>query len=214
VACALFCLFAASSAAGADPLEHALGLDRDGFHEEAASAWEEIIASRPGEGLLLFARLKLSSTCLDIGRPDQAVAQAEAAVALAPSSFDAHFHLANARSRMQDHAGARAAFMKAAELRPDEGLGLVGLALTQFAGGDPGLALETLTAAKAVFKKKRNIQWYQDTRIMMQQIKGFAKYPPDFANLWIENNLRLVRETYEKTLFNDDPPLAAQSPLR
>ena len=214
LAAAFLCLLPAFAGAdaGSESLEKALALDRDGFYEDAAAAWETIIAAEPEKNILLLAHLKLSSTCLDIARLDQAVATAQAATRLAPASYDAYFHLANARSRQKDYTGSRTAFEKAVELRPGEGLGFIGLALSLFAGGDSAGALKTLADAKAVFKKKRNIQWYQDTRIMMQQIKGFAKYPPNFADLWLENNLRLVRETYEKTIFVDGPPLAGQNP--
>ena len=36
---------------------------------------------------------------------------------------------------------------------------------------------------------------------MVHQIKGFAKYPPNFSDLWLENSLELVRHTYEKAVF-------------
>lgn len=198
--------------AAAVSLEDAMALDRDGFHDEAVGAWKKIIASEPGKGLLLLARLKLSSSYMKTAQLPESVAAADAATTLAPANYDAQFHLANAKSQMRDFPGGLAAYRKAIKIRPSEGLGYVGLALTQFASGDSKSALKTLEDAKTVFKKKRNIQWYQDTRIMMQQIKGFAKYPPNFADLWLENNLRLVRETYEKTVFNIDATLQAVNP--
>ena len=53
-----------------------------------------------------------------------------------------------------------------------------------------------------LFKAKRNISWYRDTRVMVAQIKHFAKFPPSFSNLWLKNNLKVVRDTYEKAVFD------------
>ena len=51
-------------------------------------------------------------------------------------------------------------------------------------------------------KAKKNISWYRDTRVMIGQIKHFAKFPPHFSTLWITNNLKLVRDTYENTILD------------
>jgi len=198
--------FLLAGPASAASLDKALALDSDGFHEDAAAEWKSIIDSGPEPALLLFAHLKLSSAYMKVAELGLAVDTAKAAAALAPGDYDAQFHLANSQSRTGNHQAASAAFKQTVEIRPDEGLGYVGLALNQFALGDRGGAIKTLEEAKAVFKKKRNIQWYQDTRIMIQQIRDFAKYPKNFANLWLKNNLSLVRETYEKTVFIGDGP--------
>jgi len=203
---AALAIFLLAGPAGAASLDKALKLDSDGFHEDAAAEWKSIIDSGPEPALLLFSHLKLSSAYMKIAELGLAVDAAKAAATLAPGDYDAQFHLANSLSRTGDHQAASAAFKQTVKIRPDEGLGYVGLALNQFAEGDRKAAITTLEEAKVVFKKKRNIQWYQDSRIMIQQIKDFAKYPKNFADLWLKNNLSLVRETYEKTVFSGDGP--------
>ena len=198
--------------AGWQQVDAALALDKDGFLEEAAVAWEEIIASQEDEGLLALAHLKLSSTYLNLGQLEKSVEIARTLTANLPNDFDAFFHLANARAKMADYPGSTRAFENTVRIRPKEGLGWVGLALALFGNGDSATALKKLKTAQSIFKKKRNIQWYQDTRILQQQIKGFAKYPPNFANLWLTNNLALVRGTYEKTIFNLDARRKAMTP--
>ena len=88
-----------------------------------------------------------------------------------------------------------------ARLDPDKGLGYAGLALCYFGNRDQEKAIALLKEAKAVFKKKKNISWHRDTRIMINQIRTFEKYPPNFSNLWLTNNLKTVRETYEKRIL-------------
>ena len=83
-----------------------------------------------------------------------------------------------------------------------EGLGYVGLGLTLFGYRNSEKAIEVLLKANKLFKEKRNISWYRDTRVMVAQIKHFAKFPPSFSNLWLKNNLKVVRDTYEKVVFN------------
>ena len=198
---------------GQQQVDKALALDKDGFLEEATTVWEGIIASEEDEGLLALAHLKLSSTYLNLGQLGKSIEIASTLIANQPNDFDAHFHLANAKAKKADYPGSIEAFENTVRIRPKEGLGWVGLALALFGNGNPAAALEKLKTAQSIFKKKRNIQWYQDTRILQQQIKGFAKYPPKFADLWRTNNLALVRETYEKTIFNLDARREGTAPI-
>ena len=82
------------------------------------------------------------------------------------------------------------------------GLGYVGLGLSLFGNNDSKNAIEVLLKANKLFKEKKNISWYRDTRVMIGQIKHFSKFPPSFSNLWLKNNLDLVRNTYEKGVFD------------
>ncbi len=192
------CAFAET---GQSLVEKAQRLDKDGFFQEAVAAWEQLLQSNPSAETAALARLKLSSTYLKLGQPTKARATVKELTETSPDHFDAQFHLANTEAVMKNFPAAIQAYEKAVALRPDEGLGYVGLALCQFGNGNPDAAVENLQAAKKIFKKKKNIPWYRDARIAIQQIKGFAKYPKNFADLWLENNLVLVRNTYEKQVF-------------
>ena len=201
----LFLLIAASplGAATVDELyQKALQLDKDGFLDEAAQAWEQLLKSNPEQPLQTLAALKLSSTYLKLTEPFKAVETLKQLTVSQPNHFDAQFHLGNALAKIKNYPEAIDAFKKTIELRPDEGLGNVGLALAYFGNRQPDDATQQLQVAKKIFKKKKNISWYRDSRIMVAQIKGFAKYPPNFSDLWLSNNLELVRNTYEKVVFN------------
>ena len=78
----------------------------------------------------------------------------------------------------------------------------VGLGLSLFGSSDSEGAIKILLKANKLFKAKKNIPWYRDTRVMIGQIKHFAKFPPHFSTLWITNNLKLVRDTYENTILD------------
>jgi len=201
----LLMMIATAGAQTADSLfQEALRLDKEGFLEEAAETWEKLLAAHPGKELESITRLRLSSTYLKIAQPFKAVEVVKALTISQPQNFDAQFHLANALAKIKSFPEAAASFQKAVELRPGEGLGYVGLALCLFGDRNPGAATEQLQEAKKIFKQKKNISWYRDARIMVHQIDSFEKYPPSFSDLWLENNLDLVRNTYEKTVFNLD----------
>jgi len=183
-------------------LEKAQALDKDGFWNEATEAWEKIATTNTNSKLAIYARLRLGATYLKLGQFQQAIDTAQATVQVYPDNFDAHFHLANSLSALRKFSEATEAYQKTTTLKPDEGLGYVGLGLSLFGNSDSKKAIETLLKAKKLFKDKKNISWYRDTRYMVAQIKDFAKYPPSFSNLWLKNNLTVVRDTYEKTVFD------------
>jgi tetratricopeptide (TPR) repeat protein len=182
--------------------QKALQLDKEEFFDEAAQTWEQLLKSNPEKPLQTFATLKLSSTYLKLTEPLKAVETLKKLTRSQPDHFDAQFHLGNALAKIKNYPEAIDAFKKTIELRPNEGLGNVGLALAYFGNRQPDAAIQQLQKAKKIFKKKKNISWYRDSRIMVAQIKGFAKYPPSFSDLWLANNLELVRNTYEKAVFN------------
>lgn len=190
-------------AASVDALyQKAIRLDKEGFFDEAAQAWKQLIKSNPENSLQTFATLKLSSTYLKLSEPFKAVETLKQLTLSQPDHFDAQFHLGNALAKIKNYPEAIDAFKKTIKLKPNEGLGHVGLALAHFGNRQPDAAIQQLQESKKIFKKKKNISWYRDARIMVAQIKGFAKYPPNFSDLWLANNLELIRNTYEKAVFN------------
>ena len=182
--------------------QKALKLDKQGFWDESAKTWEQLLQSNPDKRLLTLGTLKLSSTYLKLAEPFKAVEILKGLAESQPDHYDVQFHLGNAEGKIKSYPGAIAAFQKVVELRPDEGLGNVALALAYFGNRQPDPAKEQLQKAKKIFKKKKNISWYRDARIMVHQINGFAIYPANFSDLWLENNLELVRNTYEKQVFH------------
>lgn len=179
-------------------------LDKDGFLEEATETWEQVLKAQPDKHLQALTQLRLSSTYIKLAQTVKAMEVSKSLALSQPDHFDAQFHLGNAQSKLKNYPEAIGAYKKTIELRPDEGLGYIALALAHFGNSDPDAAVEQLKVAKKIFKKKKNISWYRDARIMIQQIKGFAPYPPNFADLWLANNLDLVRNTYEKNVFNPE----------
>ena len=93
-------------------------------------------------------------------------------------------------------------YKKTTAVKPKEGLSYVGLGLSLFGNGNSESAIKTLLKANKLFKEKKNISWYGDTRVMIAQVKHFEKFPPHFSNLWLATNLKLVHDTYEKNVFN------------
>ena len=182
-------------------LEKAQTLDRDGFWGESIETWSKLATTATNPKLVIYARLKLGNTYLKLGQFQQSIDTAQATVQLHPDNFDAHFHLANSLSALKRFPEAIEAYEKTTILKPEEGLGYVGQGLSLFGNGDSKKAIEVLLKAKILFKDKRNISWHRDTRVMVTQIKHFAKFPPSFSNLWLKNNLKVVRDTYEKTVF-------------
>jgi len=200
---ALFLTAATASAETATALyQKAAQLDKDGFLGEAALTWEQVLEKQPEKNLQTLTKLRLSSTYIKLAETFKAVEVVRSLVLSQPDLFDAQFHLGNAQSKLKNFPDAIKAYKKTTQLRPDEGLGYIALALAYFGDRNPDAAVEQLKVAKKIFKKKKNISWYRDARIMVQQIKGFAPYPPNFADLWLANNLDLVRNTYEKNVFD------------
>ena len=196
---------APTGAETADALyQKAATLDKDGFLEEAAETWEQVLQTQPEKHLRTLVQLRLSGTYIKLAKTFRAVEVAQSLVLSQPDLFDAQFHLGNAQSKLKNYSEAIEAYKKTIQLRPDEGLGYIALSLTYFGNRNPSAAIEQLREAKKIFKRKKNISWYRDARIMVQQIRGFAPYPPNFADLWLANNLDLVRNTYEKNVFNPE----------
>lgn len=199
----VFLTAATTGAETADALyQKAAALDKDGFLDEAAETWEQVLQAQPGKHLQTLTQLRLSGTYLKLAETFKAVEVAQSLALSQPDLFDAQFHLGNAQSKLKNYSEAVEAYKKTIQLRPDEGLGYIALSLAYFGNKNPSAAVEQLKEAKKIFKRKKNISWYRDARIMVQQIKGFAPYPPNFADLWLANNLDLVRNTYEKNVFN------------
>lgn len=180
----------------------AMALEKDGFLEDAATVWTQLMESNPDPKLGAIARLKLSSASFKLTQFQKSIDLAQELVNEQPDLFDAQFHLANSLSGIRKFPKAINVYKETVRIRPGEGLGYVGLAIVQFADRDTPSAVETLQAAKKIFKKKKNISWYRNCRIMVEQMKHFGHFPPNFSDLWVTNNLKLVRDTYEKSLFD------------
>jgi tetratricopeptide (TPR) repeat protein len=180
-------------------------LMEDGFYDEAKGQFEKVASLDSGNALGISARLKISDVYFKQNRFEAALQIAEKVVAEKPENYDAQFHLACAFAKMKRYEETAQAFAKTVELRPEEGLGLVGQGLAVFGKGEVAPAVQIILQAKDVFKKKRNIPWHRNVRIMVNQMKNFEKYPQKFANLWLENNFKMVYETYAEFIFQ--PPI-------
>ena len=176
-------------------------LMEDGFYDEAKDQFKKVAGLNPGNVIGLSARLKISDIFFKQSRFEEALQIAEQVVAEKPESYDAQFHLACAFAKLKRYEETAQAFAKTIELRPEEGLGLVGQGLAVFGKGEVEPAVQIILRAKELFKKKRNIPWHRNVRIMINQMKNFEKYPQNFANLWLENNFKLVYETYAEFIF-------------
>jgi tetratricopeptide (TPR) repeat protein len=197
----LFGVPAANAQSPDDLFNQAMSLDKDGFLEESAEVWEKLIAANPEDSLKKNAQLKLASTLFKLLKFKKSEQLVRDLIVSDASNYHAHFHLANILSAQRKYSEAIPEFQKVLELRPQEGLGFVGLALSRFGNREADIAIKLVRSARAIFRKKKNIVWTQNMRIMVQQIKGFAIYKPSFSELWLENNIKLVRRTYERKLF-------------
>ncbi len=182
-------------------LEKAQTLNRNGFLDEAAVVWEKLATTDTDPNRTVYARLMVGNTYLKLQQFQKSIDTMEAIAQSHPDNFDAHFHLANSLNALKKFPEAITAFEKTTALRSEEGLGYVGLGLSLFGNRDSKKAIEALLKANKLFKLKKNISWYRDTRVMVAQIKHFAKFPPSFSDLWLTNTLKLVRDTYEKSVF-------------
>lgn len=130
----------------------------------------------------------------------------EEAVKLAkrhPDDFHVQFNLGNMTSAIRKYPEAVKSYQKIVTSHPKEGLSYVGLGLSLFGDRKTDESVKTLRQVRKLFKKQKNISWYQNVRIMIGQIKSFAPYPPDFSDLWLTNTLKDVRDTYRDTLFRE-----------
>ena len=183
-------------------LEKARNLDKDEFFEDAVKYWEKTLDANPPPDIILYAKLKLTNTYSRLGKLDKTAEMSRALTESNPGHYDSWFHLANALAALQQYSQAVEAFKRTAALKPEEGLGRVGLAFAYFGDRKPNSAIEEFKKAMKIFKAKKNISWYRDCRLAINQIKGFARFPPNFADLWLEKNLKRVQDTYLKAVLD------------
>ncbi len=183
------------------PLKEALALDKDGFYEEAIEHWEKLLIDSPSN-IRLFSGLKISGTNTKLGNLNRAVEVSQNLTESHPQQYESWFSFANTSGAIKKYPQAISAFKKTIELKPEEGLGKVGLAFAYFGDEKPGLAIEELKDAMINFKANKNISWYRDCRLAIRQIKDFARFPPKFAELWLKNNLKRVQDTFEKSVLD------------
>jgi len=177
-------------------------LESDGFLEEATKSWEKLRKVDSRLDFSIYAQIKLGTTYLKLKQFQKSIDILKITTRAHPNNFDAHFSFANSLSALNNFPDAIKAYKKTIILKPTEGLSYVGLGLSLFGSSDSKGAIKILLKANKLFKEKKNISWYQDTRVMIGQIKHFAKFPPHFSTLWLTNNLKLVRHTYENTIFD------------
>ncbi|MZG30059.1 MAG: hypothetical protein F3741_04490 [Nitrospinae bacterium] len=182
--------------------EKAQNLDKEKFYEDAKSYWEKTIEASPPANIALYAKLKLTNTYTRLGQLDKAIEVSRELTKSNHNNFDVWFHFANVLASSKKYAQATEAFEQTIALNPEEGLSRVGLAFAHFGNEKPDIAIEELKKAMKTFKANKNISWYRDCRLAINQIKGFARFPPNFAELWLENNLKRVQETYMEAVLN------------
>ena len=182
-------------------LKEALELDKDGFYEEAIEYWEKLLIDSP-PNIRLFAGLKISGTNTKLGNLNRAMEVSQNLTESHPQQYESWFSFANTSGAIKKYHQAISAFKKTIKLKPEEGLGKVGLAFAYFGDEKPDLAIEALKDAMKNFKANKNISWYRDCRLAIRQIKDFARFPPKYAELWLKNNLKRVQETFENSVLN------------
>lgn len=182
-------------------LEKALELDKDGFYEEAIEQWEKLQTGSPSN-IKLFAGLKISGTHTRLGNLNRALEVSQALTESHPRQYESWFIFANASGALKKYSQAITAFKKSIELKQEEGLGKVGLAFAYFGDEKPDLAIAELKDAMKIFKANKNISWYRDSRLAIRQIKDFARFPPKFADLWLEKNLKRVQNTFYNSVLD------------
>jgi tetratricopeptide (TPR) repeat protein len=194
-----------------ESLKKAQTLDDNGFLDEALEIWKELSATTTNSNLDIYVSLKLGNTYLKLKRYQKSIDTLKVISEGHSDSFDANFHFANSLSAAKNFPAAIKAYAKTTTLKPGEGLSYVGLGLSFFGIGDSKKAIEAILKANLLFKKKKNIAWHRDTRVMISQIKSFSKFPPHFSNLWLNNNLKVVQDTYENAIFNSNQYLSSSS---
>ena len=182
-------------------LKKAIELDRDGFFEESIGYWEKSRIGSPSN-IKLFSGLKISGTYTKLGDLNRAVEVSKALTESHPQQYESWFSYANASGALKNYTQAIYAFKKSIALNPREGLGKVGLAFALFGDEKPDLAIAHLKDAMKVFKANKNISWYRDCRLAISQIRDFARFPPKFAQLWLEKNLKRVQDTFENSVLD------------
>ena len=185
-------------------LEKAQNLDKEEFFDDAVKYWQKTLDANPPPNIILYAKLKLANTYSRLGKLDKTVEMSRALTESNPEHYDSWFHLANALAALRQYAQAIEAFKQTVTLKPEEGLGRVGLAFAYFGDGKPDSAVEEFKKAMKIFKASKNISWYRDCRLAINQVKGFARFPPNFADLWLEKNLKRVQDTYLNSVLNLD----------
>ena len=182
-------------------LKEPLELDKDGFYEEAIEYWEKLLIDSP-PNIRLFAGLKISGTNTKLGNLNRAVEVSQNLTESHPQQYESWFSFANTSGAIKKYPQAISAFKKTIKLKPEEGLGKVGLAFAYFGDEKPDLAIEALKDAMQNFKANKNISWYRDCRFAIRQIKDFARFPPKYAELWLKNNLKRVQDTFENSVLD------------
>ena len=182
-------------------LKEALELDKDGFYEEAIEYWEKLLIDSP-PNIRLFAGLKISGTNTKLGNLNRAVEVSQNLTESHPQQYESWFSFANTSGAIKKYPQAISAFKKTIKLKPEEGLGRVGLAFAYYGDEKPDLAIEELKDAMKNFKANKNISWYRDCRLAIRQIKDFARFPPKFAELWLKNNLKRVQDTFDNSVLD------------
>lgn len=182
-------------------LEKALELDKDGFYEEAIEHWEKLQIGSPSN-IRLYAGLKMAGAHTKLGNLNRAEEVSKALTESHPQQYESWFSFANASGALKKYPQTISAFKKTIDLKPEEGLGKVGLAFAYFGDEKPDLAIAEFREAMKIFKANKNISWYRDCRMAIKQIKGFARFPPKFADLWLENNLKRVQDTFENSVLD------------
>lgn len=181
--------------------QKALELDRQDFLAESIPLWQQFLQTRPEKNLHIYARIKMTLAWSRTGNFGEAVKSAKSLANAFPDHYDVQFNLGNVLSATHQFSEAAQAYRKATVLRASEGLAFVGLGLSLFGEQKPDESAQVLRKVRKLFKGQKNIAWYQHVRIMIGQIKGFAPYPPEFSDLWLANNLKKIRETYESAVF-------------
>ena len=183
-------------------LEKARNLDKEEFFEDSVKYWQKTLDTNPPPDIILYAKLKLTNAYSRLGKLDKTAEMSKALTESNPGHYDSWFHLANALAALQQYSQALEAFKRTVILNPKEGLGRVGLAFAYFGDRKPDSAIEEFKKAMKIFKAKKNISWYRDCRLAINQIKGFARFPPNFADLWLKKNLKRVQDTYLKAVLD------------
>ena len=183
-------------------LEKARNLDKEEFFEDSVKYWQKTLDANPPPNIILYANLKLANAYSRLGKLDKTAEISRTLTESNPDHYDSWFHLANALAALQQYSQALEAFKRTVILNPKEGLGRVGLAFAYFGDRKPDSAIEEFKKAMKIFKAKKNISWYRDCRLAINQIKGFARFPPNFADLWLEKNLKRVQDTYLKAVLD------------
>ena len=179
-----------------DFFNKAQSLDKDKFFQDATSYWQKTLDANPPPKIALYAKLKLSNNYSRLGELDQSIEISRTLTESNPEYYHVWFHLANFLAASKKYSQAAEAYKTTITLEPEEGLSRVGLAFSYFGDRKPDLAIKQLKKGMIIFKANKNISWYRDCRLAINQIKGFAPFPKSFSDLWLMKNLKRVHDTY------------------